>query len=114
MCSKEDVVRMHHILDAAKEAVSFAQNKTRKSLDKNRMLVLSLVKDVEIIGEAATSVSKECREKYAEIPWRSLIGMRNRLIHAYFDINLDVVWQTVTEDIPTLIAALEKIPSLKK
>lgn len=114
MCSKEDVVRMHHILDAAKEAVLFAQNKTRKSLDKNRMLVLSLVKDVEIIGEAATSVSKECREKYPEIPWRSLIGMRNRLIHAYFDINLDVVWQTVTEDLPTLIAALEKIPPLKK
>ena len=68
MCSKEDIVRMHHILDAAKEAVSFAQGKTRKSLDKNRMLVLSLVKDIEIIGEAATNVSEECREQFPSYP----------------------------------------------
>lgn len=60
MCSKEDIVRMHHILDAAKEVVSFAQGNIRNSLDKNRMLVLSLVKDVEILGEAATNVSKGC------------------------------------------------------
>ena len=113
MCSKQDIVRMCHILDAAKEAVSFAQGKTRKSLDKNRMLVLSLVKDIEIIGEAATNVSKDCREKLPHIPWRSIINMRNRLIHAYFDINLDIVWQTVTEDLPSLITELEKIPSLK-
>jgi len=114
MCSKEDIVRMHHILDAAKEAVSFAQGKTRKSLDKNRMLVLSLVKDIEIIGEAATNVSEECREQFPHIPWRSIINMRNRLIHAYFDINLDIVWQTVTEDLPYLITELDKIPFLKK
>ena len=114
MCSKEDIVRMHHILDAAKEAVSFAQGKTRKSLDKNRMLVLSLVKDIEIIGEAATNVSNDCHERFPHIPWKSIINMRNRLIHAYFDINLDIVWQTVTEDLPSLITELEKIPSLKK
>ncbi len=114
MCSKEDIVRMNHILDAAKEAVSFAQGKTRKSLDKNRMLVLSLVKDVEIIGEAATNVSMDCRERFPHIPWKSIINMRNRLIHAYFDINLDIVWQTVTGDLPSLITELEKIPSLKK
>ncbi len=113
MCSKADIVRMHHILDAAKEAVSFAQGKTRKSLDKNRMLVLSLVKDVEIIGEAATNVSKDCRERFPHIPWKSIINMRNRLIHDYFDINLDIVWQTVTEDIPSLIIKLEEIPFLK-
>lgn len=104
---------MHHILDAAKEAVSFAQGKTRKSLDKNRMLVLSLVKDVEIIGEAATNVSKDCRERFSHIPWKSIINMRNRLIHAYFDINPDIVWQTVTEDLPSLIIKLEEIPFLK-
>ena len=113
MYSKEDIVRLHHILDAAKEAVSFAQGETRKSLDKNRMLVLSLIKDVEIIGEAATYVSKDCREKFPHIPWRSIINMRNRLIHAYFDINLDIVWQTVTEDLPSLIIKLEEIPFLE-
>lgn len=90
-------------------------HKTRPEglLTRTGTLVLSLVKDVEIIGEAATNVSKECREKHPQIPWRNLIGMRNRLIHAYFDINLDVVWQTVTEDLPSLIAELEKLPSLQ-
>ena len=86
MCSKEDIVRMCHILDAAKEVVSFAQGKTRKSLDKNRMLVLSMVKDVEIIGEAATNVSKDCRERFPHIPWKSIINIINPLIHAHFYI----------------------------
>jgi uncharacterized protein with HEPN domain len=73
-----------------------------------------LVKDIEIIGEAATNVSEDCREQFPHIPWRSIINMRNRLIHAYFDINLDIVWQTVTEDLPYLITELDKIPFLKK
>jgi uncharacterized protein with HEPN domain len=77
------------------------------------MLVLSLVKDVEIIGEAAANVSKDCRERFSHIPWKSIINMRNRLIHAYFDINLDIVWQTVTKDLPSLIIKLEEIPFLK-
>ncbi|MBF0554770.1 MAG: DUF86 domain-containing protein [Nitrospirae bacterium] len=109
MCSREDKIRMRHLLDAAKEAISFARGKTRRSLDKNRMLTLSLIKDIEIIGEAATSISKDCREKYPHIPWKSIVNMRNRLIHAYFDINLDVVWQTVAVDVPSLIVEFEKI-----
>ncbi|WP_420266125.1 DUF86 domain-containing protein [Candidatus Magnetominusculus dajiuhuensis] len=109
MCGREDKIRMRHMLDAAKEAISFTQGKTRRSLDKNRMLTLSLVKDIEIIGEAATSISKDCREKYPNIPWKSIVNMRNRLIHAYFDINLDVVWQTVAVDVPSLIVEFEKI-----
>ena len=109
MCDKKDMVRMRHILDAAEEAVSFARGKTRKSLDDNRMLVLSLVKDVEIIGEAATNVSRDCHEKFPHIPWKSMVNMRNRLIHAYFDINLNIVWSTVTEDLPPLIEAFKSI-----
>ncbi len=106
---KDDSVRMHHMLDAAREAVSFAQNKSRKSLDTDRKLVLALVKSIEIIGEAAANVTKESQNKYSHIPWQNIIGMRNRLIHAYFDINLDILWKTITEDIPPLIAELEKI-----
>jgi uncharacterized protein with HEPN domain len=109
MCGKEDKIRMRHLLDAAREAISFVRGKTRRSLDKNRMLTLSLVKDIEIIGEAATTVSKDCREKYPHIPWKSIVNMRKRLIHAYFDINLDVVWQTVAVDDPSLIVEFEKI-----
>jgi uncharacterized protein with HEPN domain len=106
---EDDSVRIRHIPDAAREAIAFAKNRTRADLDIDRKLNLSLVRLLEIIGEAARGISQEFRDSYPALPWKTMIGMRDRLIHAYFDVNLDVVWQTVTEDLPTLIAQLEKI-----
>lgn len=106
---KADFIRLRHMLDAAKESVLFAQNQNRSSLDSDRKLILSIVKDIEIVGEAASQITQESKKQLPQIPWPSIIGMRNRLIHAYFDIDLDVVWITVTEDIPPLIEELEKI-----
>ncbi len=106
---KDDSVRLHHMLDAAREAEFFAQNKTRSSLDCDRKLVLALVKSIEIVGEAAANVTNKCREDLPQIPWPEIIGMRNRLTHAYFDTNLDILWNTVIEDLPPLIVELEKI-----
>lgn len=72
------------------------------------------MKSIEIIGEAATKITKECQKDLSQIPWPNIIGMRNRLIHAYFDVNLEILWKTVTEDLPGLIDELEKIlPSNK-
>ena len=70
---------------------------------------MALVKEIEIVGEAAARVSEATREHWTDIPWDELIGMRNRLVHAYFDVNLDIVWQTVQEDLPKLIALLDLI-----
>jgi uncharacterized protein with HEPN domain len=106
---KDDVIRVRHMLDAAQEARSFAQNRTRDDLNNDRMLVLSLVKSIEIIGEAAAKITKESQQLSSEIPWPSIIAMRNRLIHAYFDIDLDRVWDTIKDDLPPLIGALEEI-----
>ncbi len=106
---RDDYIRIRHMLDAAQEAVSFINNHTRAGLEDNRMLVLSLVKSIEIIGEAASKVTKESRERCPEVPWSDIIAMRNRLIHAYFDIDLDRVWDTVTDDLPPLIAVLKTI-----
>jgi uncharacterized protein with HEPN domain len=106
---KDDRIRMQHMLDAAKEAVSFANIGTRADLDKDRMLTLSIVKSVEIIGEAASKVTPEGRKAHPEIPWADIVAMRNRLIHVYFDIDLDRVWDTTTDDLPPLIAALERV-----
>ncbi len=106
---KDDQIRMQHMLDAAREAESFANNRSRSDLEQDRMLVLSLVKDVEIKGEAAAHVTDKTRDDHPEIPWVEIVGMRNRLIHAYFDIDLDRVWDTVIEDLPPLIHALENI-----
>lgn len=109
MSKIDDESRLRHILDAAKEAVSFVQGKTRASLDTERMLSLSLVKLIEIIGEAASKISKQKQAELPQIPWGQIIAMRNRLIHAYFDVDLDIVWKTVTEDLKPLINELEKI-----
>ena len=73
------------------------------------MLTLSIIKAIELIGEAASRVTKESRDLHPEIPWNVIITMRNRLIHAYFDIDLDRVWDTVTDDLPPLITSLERI-----
>lgn len=72
------------------------------------MLVLALVKCIEIIGEAATKVGPGTRKAYPQVPWPLIVTMRHRLIHAYYDMDADRVWDTVTEDLPPLIAALEK------
>ena len=103
-----DLVRMRHMLDAAREAVSFIAGKNRQDLDGSRMLALSLVKDIEILGEAASKVTEEGKREYPDIPWRDIIAMRNRLIHGYFDIDLNIVWHTVTDELPPIIQQLEK------
>lgn len=106
---EDDGVRLRHVLDSAREAIAFLQGGSRADLDSDRKLSLSLVRLLEIIGEAARGISAEFRQAHPELPWRSMIGMRDRLAHAYFDVNLDVVWQTVTEDLPGLVAKLEQI-----
>ena len=111
---KDDLIRLRHMLDAAQEAISFVAGKSRRDLNLNRMLALSLVKDIEIIGEAASKITLKTREQLAQVPWAMIIGMRNRLIHAYFEIDLDILWKTVAEDIPPLISMLEEIISSEK
>lgn len=103
----DDEVRLRHMLDAACEALSFSLGRNRSDLDRDRMLVLSLVKEIEIVGEAAYQLSQDTRSQFPEIPWEDIIGMRHRLVHAYFDINLDVLWQTIQEDLPPLIEKLQ-------
>lgn len=105
---KDDANRLRHMRDAAREALEFARGRVRSDLDPDRMLVLALIKDIEIIGEAANQVSEETRTQFPKIPWADIIGMRHRLVHAYFDINLEVLWQTVQQDLPPLLAALKE------
>ena len=88
---------------------SFVRNETRASIEKDRKLILALVKAAEIIGEAAFKTSAECQKDLPQIPWRNIIGMRNRLIHANFDVNLDILWKTITEDLDPFISELENI-----
>lgn len=111
---EHDAIRLRHMIDAAREAVSFAQGRSRGDLERDRMLVLSLVKAIEIVGEAAFQISKPTRDEMPSIPWEDIIGMRHRLVHVYFDINIDILWQTVQSDLPTLIARIEPLLPLDR
>ncbi len=109
MSTPDDQIRVRHMLQAAREAMKFVQGKQRKDLDEDRLLVLGLIKAVEIIGEAASRVSREYQTANPQIPWSAIIAMRNILIHNYFGIDLDEVWNTLQNDLPPLISDLAQI-----
>ena len=111
MLRKEDANRLYHMLQSAQEAVGYTKGRTRKDLEEDRQLTHSLIRCIEIIGEAARSVSPEFRKENPHIPWDDMIGMRNRLIHAYYNVNLNIVWRTATAELPRLIEQLHPILS---
>ena len=108
MSHHEGLVRLRHMLDHAREAVAMARGKTRADLDADRQLNLSLVRLVEIVGEAAARVPTDHRQRHAAIPWRDIVGLRNRLIHGYDLVDFDILWRIITQDLPSLIDALER------
>ncbi|MHB0970737.1 MAG: HepT-like ribonuclease domain-containing protein [Thermoanaerobaculia bacterium] len=106
---RDDRVRILHILDSCESVRRFIEGRQREDLDSNEMLLFALVRAIEVIGEAAARVSQESREFLPDVPWTQVTSMRNRLIHAYFDVDRDIVWRTATEDVPKLARALEHV-----
>lgn len=104
--SPPDRVRLRHMLDALESARRFAKDRERNDLNTDEMLLFALVQAITIAGEAASRISPQSRGEMPDLPWDSIVGMRNRLVHAYFDIDRDVVWATVTQAVPPLIALL--------
>ena len=108
---RHDDALLLDMLLSAREAAELASGVTFDNFEKNRALQLAIMKAVEIVGEAASRVGADTREMHSEIPWSGIVGMRNRLVHGYFDVNLARVWETVEQDIPRLIAQLEPLVS---
>jgi uncharacterized protein with HEPN domain len=106
---KKDLNRLEHMLDAAQAARHHMINKSISDLEQDRLLLGGIIRELLLIGEAANAVSVHAQTALAEIPWRKIIGMRNQLIHGYFDISHRIIWSTVNEDIPNLIAILESV-----
>ncbi|MFO0874117.1 MAG: HepT-like ribonuclease domain-containing protein [Phycisphaerales bacterium] len=94
------------MLDYAREAVAMAHDRKRGDLDTDRMFELALVRLVEIVGEAATRIDAPTRAKIPALPWRDICDTRNRIIHGYDQVNFDVLWEIVQDDLPPLILAL--------
>ena len=106
---RRDDARLADMLLAAREAVEFAAPLTFPEFEGHRLHQLAILKSIETIGEAASRIGEETKSGHPDIPWAKIVGMRNHLVHGYFAIRLDRVWQTVRNDLPPLIAQLEPL-----
>jgi uncharacterized protein with HEPN domain len=97
------------MLEALQEIRGFVRGRSRKDLRGDRMLLLAVIKSIEILGEAANQVSEETKRRLPEVPWKEIVSMRNRLVHGYFTIDVDIVWETVQKDLPELFRVLRKV-----
>lgn len=100
---------LRDMLDNANRAMRFTEGFDYETFSKDEKSVYAVIRAVEIIGEATRNIPDEVRGKYPEIPWREAADMRNKLVHRYFGINLEVIWQTISEDLPMLANMLQKI-----
>jgi uncharacterized protein with HEPN domain len=109
MSRHDDTVALRHMLDYARTAQRMVAGRSRQDLDTDEMLRLALIRAVEVIGEAAGRVSAAGHKAHPAIPWPQILGARHRLIHGYDTVNLDILWDIVTLDLPPLIAQLQTI-----
>ena len=107
----DDRIRLRHIVDALSAAIRFTEGRSREDLDRDQMLAFALLHAIQIVGEAAGKVSAEVRDQHPQVPWALITGMRHRLVHAYFDINHDILWTTATESVPELLAQIDRLLS---
>lgn len=106
---RSDEALLLDILIAARKIRRFSQEMTFEQFQSNELAQSGIIREFQVIGEAARMITDSTQETYGEIDWRAIAGMRNRLVHEYFAIRLDVVWKAIQEDIPPLIAQLEPL-----
>jgi uncharacterized protein with HEPN domain len=111
LLTPKDKLRLEHMRSEAQKVRQKVAGRCRKELDEDEDLAAVLAWRLALIGEAAARVSASLQNRYPTVPWLQIAGMRNRLIHGYDTIDLDLVWQTIEDDLPPLIAALDAILS---
>ena len=99
---KKDEVYLKHILDEITKIEEFTKDVTKKEFFGNVEKQYAVVRALEVIGEAAKNLSRELKRKHPKVPWRNIAGMRDKLIHQYFGVDLELVWETIEKDIPIL------------
>lgn len=107
--NNKDQVRLAHLIESCLAIQQYINGRCRTDLDTDRMLLSALTRELEIIGEAVNALSEELTSAHPEIPWKDMVGMRNRLIHAYYNINAEIVWKTATVAVPELQKSISLI-----
>jgi uncharacterized protein with HEPN domain len=107
--SKHDTVYLNHILDAINQIESYTADLSYETFSEDRLIQDGVIRQLEIIGEACRALSPEFRAQHPDPPWNQIMGLRNRLIHAYFDINLGIIWDIVLADIPPFKAQVRTL-----
>jgi uncharacterized protein with HEPN domain len=106
---KDEWVYVGHMLDMSQQALAISINKNKEEYENDITLRLALTHLVQMIGEAAQHVPKPFRDAHPEVPWREIIGMRHRIVHDYLNVDEEVVWHVVQDDLPTLVETLKRI-----
>ena len=106
---KDNVVYLKHIIDAIIRIEEYTKGFNNKKFNSNNLVQAGVIREIEIIGEATKMLSNDFKEKYKSIPWKNIAGMRDKLIHGYFGVDIDSVWKTVEYDIPILKKSISKI-----
>ncbi len=109
MKKRDDAVYLHDVLDAIYLIETYLKSMSYSEFLQNRLVQDGVVHQLEIIGEASRNLSQAFRDRHPEIPWQDIIGMRNRIAHAYFAVDLRAVWDTTQSDLPTLRAWGERV-----
>lgn len=99
---------LQDMLENARKASGFVQGMAFEDFAADERTVYAVIRALELVGEAVRRIPQDLREKYPEIPWREIAGTRDKLVHEYFGVNVSVIWRTVQEDLPILIAQLER------